>query len=118
MVQLQARSLGTAAIMLGVGLFSGPVCAQTTPSGTSATDPGVRGGAPGSGQPLSLSKNELNFFNAAKQVFSEVDTVPLGLGPRYTLDSCGGCHAQPAIGGSHPRSTFRAQSIDNVGVMQ
>src|SRR5262249_11864795 len=28
--------------------------------------------------------------------------VALGLGPRFNLDSCGGCHAQPAIGGTSP----------------
>jgi CxxC motif-containing protein (DUF1111 family) len=111
MVKLQSRSLRAATIMLGVGLFSGPVCAQTTQNGTSATDPGVRGGDPGAGQPLSgLSKDELNFFDAAQQVFSEVDTVPSGLGPRYNLDSCGGCHAQPAIGGSSPAKNPQVQS--------
>src|SRR5262249_57702615 len=26
-----------------------------------------------------------------------------GLGPAYNLDSCGGCHAQPASGGSSPK---------------
>jgi hypothetical protein len=52
-----------------------------------AVDPGVRGGSPGAGQPLpGLSKNELSFFNAAKQVFGETDTVPTGLGPRYNLE--------------------------------
>ena len=25
-----------------------------------------------------------------------------GLGPRFNLDSCGGCHAAPAIGGTSP----------------
>ena len=25
-----------------------------------------------------------------------------GLGPRFNLDSCGGCHSQPAIGGTSP----------------
>ena len=26
----------------------------------------------------------------------------MGLGPRFNLDSCGGCHTQPAVGGSSP----------------
>jgi CxxC motif-containing protein (DUF1111 family) len=28
--------------------------------------------------------------------------VSLGLGPRFNLDSCAGCHAQPAVGGTSP----------------
>src|SRR5262249_53011037 len=35
--------------------------------------------------------------------FNERETVAgVGLGPRFNLDSCGGCHAQPAAGGSSP----------------
>jgi CxxC motif-containing protein (DUF1111 family) len=32
----------------------------------------------------------------------EVDAVPNGLGPRFNLDSCSGCHSHPAVGGSSP----------------
>lgn len=73
-------------------------------SGTAqATDPGVRGGPPGAGGPLpGLSAPELAFFTASTDVFNEVDAVPNGLGPRFNLDGCGGCHAQPAAGGSSP----------------
>jgi CxxC motif-containing protein (DUF1111 family) len=68
-----------------------------------AVDPGVRGGAPGAGGPLpGLSPVEQAFFNAATGTFAELETVPTGLGPRFNLDSCGGCHAQPASGGSSP----------------
>jgi CxxC motif-containing protein (DUF1111 family) len=68
-----------------------------------ATDPGVRGGAAGGGQPLpGLSQNQLTFFDASKDVFEEVDAVADGLGPRFNLDGCSGCHSQPAIGGSAP----------------
>jgi CxxC motif-containing protein (DUF1111 family) len=67
------------------------------------TDPGVRSGAPGAGGPLQgLNNVELQYFNAAKDVFQEVDAVPDGLGPRFNLDSCAGCHSQPSIGGSSP----------------
>src|SRR5262249_19118196 len=31
-----------------------------------------------------------------------VDTVLSGLGPRFNLNSCAGCHVSPAIGGSSP----------------
>jgi len=67
-------------------------------------DPGVRNGPPGGGQPLAgLTLGELDFFARVGQpVFSEVDTVAEGLGPRFNLDSCAGCHAFPAVGGSSP----------------
>jgi CxxC motif-containing protein (DUF1111 family) len=72
-------------------------------STTRAVDPGVRGGAAGAGGALpGLSQDELNFFTAATDVFNEVDAVPNGLGPRFNLDGCGGCHAAPASGGSSP----------------
>src|SRR5262249_58323101 len=32
----------------------------------------------------------------------DVDTPATGLGPGFNLDSCGGCHAFPAAGGSSP----------------
>ena len=68
-----------------------------------ASDPGVRGGAPGAGDPFTtLSSTQLQFFQDAKATFQEVDTLAAGLGPRFNLDSCAGCHAQPATGGSSP----------------
>jgi CxxC motif-containing protein (DUF1111 family) len=67
------------------------------------SDPGVRAGAAAAGGALpGLSATELSFFKAAADVFAEIDTVPSGLGPRFNLDSCAGCHAQPAIGGTSP----------------
>jgi CxxC motif-containing protein (DUF1111 family) len=81
-------------------------------------DPGPRGGPPGVGGPLSgLGSAELSFFSAALGVFQEVDSVQTldpkddappgiqfggGLGPRFNLNSCASCHAQPAIGGTSP----------------
>ena len=73
------------------------------PSGSRSIDPGVRGGAPGAGGPYaSLNDEERAFFTAAQGVFTEIDLVPKGLGPRFNLDSCAGCHAAPAVGGSSP----------------
>jgi CxxC motif-containing protein (DUF1111 family) len=69
------------------------------------TDPGVRGGAPGAGGPIKdLTQGELDFFNIqATPDFIQVEDVPNnGLGPRFNLDSCGGCHVQPATGGTSP----------------
>ena len=125
-----ARRWSVAAIattMLGATALSGPAFAQTTtttfggggfrnpspspsPSPShppqfqqQSIDPGPRGGAPGAGGAIpGLSADEQNFFTAAKAVFNEVDGVPEGLGPRFNLDGCGGCHAFPAAGGSSP----------------
>ena len=68
-----------------------------------AKDPGVRGGAAGAGGALTgLTANEQTFFGQGLDEFAETDGIGEGLGPRFNLDSCGGCHAQPATGGSSP----------------
>ena len=72
-------------------------------SNFTASDPGVRGGDAGAGGPIAgLSGTESAFFTDGLDTFNEVDDVPGGLGPRMNLDSCAGCHAQPAAGGSSP----------------
>ena len=72
-------------------------------SSRAPTDPGVRGGDPGAGGALpGLNDLERGYFDVAKDVFQEVDAGPDGLGPRFNLDSCSGCHSQPTIGGTSP----------------
>src|SRR6267142_1973984 len=72
-------------------------------SRSGATDPGVRGGEPGVGRALpGLNDVERQYADVAKEVFQEVDAGPDGLGPRFNLDSCSGCHSQPTIGGTSP----------------
>jgi CxxC motif-containing protein (DUF1111 family) len=71
--------------------------------GERVRDPGVRGGAPGAGGPLlHLTPNEQAFFALGLEDFIEEEGVRDGLGPRMNLDGCGGCHAQPAVGGTSP----------------
>jgi CxxC motif-containing protein (DUF1111 family) len=74
-------------------------------------DPGPRGGAPGAGGSLvGLDDDEEALFQAAKSRFQEIDSVSgtiagengIGLGPRFNLNGCAGCHAFPAVGGSSP----------------
>jgi mono/diheme cytochrome c family protein len=66
-------------------------------------DPGVRTGAAGAGQPLKgLRSYERTYFNAGLEAFDEAETLEEGLGPRFNLDGCAGCHAQPATGGTSP----------------
>jgi hypothetical protein len=76
-------------------------------------DPGVRSGPGAAGGPLlGLSSMELAFFNSGSLQFQRIDSVrgnegfagtDNGLGPAFNLDSCGGCHAQPVVGGSSPK---------------
>jgi len=75
--------------------------------GFNASDPGVRGGAAGAGGPIAgldspVFRGEAALFADGLDTFGEVDEVADGLGPRMNLDSCAGCHAQPATGGSSP----------------
>ncbi len=79
---------------------------------TAAQDPGLRDGVPGAGGPLiGLTTSQLFLFSTARQTFNEVDsvagTVPgesgVGLGPSFNMNSCAGCHAYPAAGGSSPQ---------------
>jgi len=95
------------ALILACGV-AGPAFAQT--------DPGPRSGTGFVGGPLpGLDPTEVTFFNAAKGRFQEVDSVSgtiadappgiqngSGLGPRFNLNQCSGCHAQPAVGGTSP----------------
>src|SRR5881394_1514118 len=68
-----------------------------------ARDPGPRATPPDAGRPLAgLSRTEAAFFTAGKDDFEEEETVAEGLGPTMNLDSCLGCHSQPASGGSSP----------------
>src|SRR5438046_10684291 len=77
--------------------------ASQAPGQFIARDPGVRGGAAGAGGMLDgLTAAQRDVFDAGLVDFSEEDNVGSGLGPRFNLDSCAGCHTQPAIGGTSP----------------
>jgi CxxC motif-containing protein (DUF1111 family) len=70
----------------------------------SARDPGVRGGGADAGGPLpGLTANQRAFFDTGLADFNSVEDVADGLGPTMNLDACGGCHAQPAAGGTSPK---------------
>ena len=70
-------------------------------------DPGVRGGAPGAGNPLNnLTSDETTFFQDGVNRFAEVEAVSggsnNGLGLSLISNQCLSCHSQPAPGGSSP----------------
>jgi len=89
------------AFLLVAGMFL--IQADLVLSDLNARDPGVRGGPPGAGGPIAgLTANEIRFFELGLEDFNEAEDVADGLGPRMNLDGCGGCHSQPAIGGSSP----------------
>src|SRR4051794_3400112 len=68
-----------------------------------AQDPGLREGSAGAGGSLGgLTGNQQTFFRQGLDDFAESEEPDEGLGPRMNLDSCGGCHSQPAIGGTSP----------------
>src|SRR4051812_22939671 len=81
-----------------------------------ARDPGVRQGTAGAGAPLNLlTVRELEYFKAAKDDFEEVEEVKDGLGPTMNLDSCGGCHSQPSIGGTRPLVNPQVEFANKLG---
>jgi hypothetical protein len=81
-------------------LFIQEVASRT--SSFTARDPGVRPGTY-AGAPLkNLTQNQLKYFAAAKAEFAAAEEMDEGLGPRMNLDSCGGCHAFPVLGGTSP----------------
>jgi CxxC motif-containing protein (DUF1111 family) len=74
-----------------------------SPDSSNAKDPGPRAGPPAAGGPIAgLTATELAFFDAGKDDFAEAEEVEDGLGPTANLDGCGGCHLQPAVGGTSP----------------
>jgi CxxC motif-containing protein (DUF1111 family) len=96
---------GIASVAIGLTALPDSTFGQAAnrDSERSAKDPGVRGGAPGAGGHLpGLSAGEIAFFETGKEDFAEAEGVGDGLGPRFNLDGCGGCHAHPATGGTSP----------------
>jgi len=79
-------------------------------------DPGPRKLPPAAGGAMpNLTSTQMGFFTQGQTTFEEVDTVSNGLGPRFNMNSCAGCHAYPAVGGSspptNPQAAITGQSI-------
>ncbi|HVW86224.1 MAG TPA: di-heme oxidoredictase family protein, partial [Bryobacteraceae bacterium] len=92
-------------LLLTAGLMAGQIA-------QAQTDPGPRNGPPNAGRPLpGLNANEFALFNEGARRFREMTSVSgaqpgapgSGLGPRFNLNGCAGCHAQPTAGGTSPQ---------------
>lgn len=86
------------------------------------TDPGPQQGQPDAGRPLpGLTQLENGAFQQGQQRFRQLVSVTgtqsgaprRGLGPRFNLNSCAGCHAQPGPGGSSPSTASHQVSLQN-----
>jgi CxxC motif-containing protein (DUF1111 family) len=90
------------------GSFSEEVYSQI--ARFAARDPGVRtGSVPADPKLPGLTPSEQKAFGIGLEAFLEVASVQgtirdteAGLGPRFNLDSCAGCHTHPDIGGTSP----------------
>jgi CxxC motif-containing protein (DUF1111 family) len=109
-----------------VCIFAGAALAAALASGqdfgptstSSVRDPGVRSGAPGAGGAVpGLNAAEAAAFVEFQTAFTEVDGTAEGLGPRFNLDSCAGCHIFPAIGGSSPKINPQIAMATKMGAL-
>jgi len=102
MSKTKIRLLVAVIAVLLLGVFQVTSQAVITTQ-TPATDPGVRCGDLGAGgEIVGLIPDQSAFFIAGKADFQETENVPEGLGPKFNLDSCAGCHTQPTTGGTSP----------------
>jgi CxxC motif-containing protein (DUF1111 family) len=87
-----------------------PPMRSNRPNARDPSDPGIRNdGLAGAGGmlqgPPPLSGPLVDSFNSGQTTFEAVETVAGangGLGPTMNLNSCSGCHINPAVGGTSP----------------
>jgi CxxC motif-containing protein (DUF1111 family) len=120
----------TPVLVLAALVLPGLASAQRVPNNPAPTDPGVRPG-PINGQPRATPTSplplasvaaenptgSLEFFENGLARFQEVEVVSNGtnngLGPRFNMNQCSACHAQPTIGGTGPASNPEFDVIAN-----
>jgi CxxC motif-containing protein (DUF1111 family) len=108
-------------VVAAILLAASAANAQTPPQG--AQDTGIRNdGRAGAGGPLPNLPDPLTqSFLSGQTTFKEVEMVAGangGLGPTMNLNSCAGCHVNPAIGGTspatnNPQVSFYMQNLKN-----
>src|SRR3979411_2227550 len=90
--------------------------ALSVSAASAATDPGLRGGAPGAGDPVpGLTADQSTLFFDGQATFAEKEALEDGRGPRFNLDSCLGCHSFPVHGGSSPPVNPQATVATDLG---
>jgi CxxC motif-containing protein (DUF1111 family) len=119
----QRLALLLALLLLATSVIGGSVLRRAAGQ-PPAVDPGPRGGPAGAGGALAgLSPAEITFFDAAKDIFEEIQsvsgTIPgqdsIGLGPRFNGTGCAECHAHPAIGGTSPVTNPQVEVANREG---
>ena len=96
---VSTAATSVALILLGWASGSAPALAAA------AADPGLRTASSTDtfGNPVAgLTPDQTTLFFNGQATFKELEQVTDGLGPRFNLDSCVGCHAFPTHGGSAP----------------
>jgi len=96
---VSTTAAAVAFILLGWAAGSAPALAAA------AVDPGVRAASATDtfGNPIpGLTADQTTLFFNGQETFKEVEQIGDGLGPRFNLDSCVGCHSFPTHGGSAP----------------
>ena len=119
---VQSASTARSKVFL-LSLFLAAVATRHTEAQITATDPGVRGGPAGAGTAIPrLTDHQKAFYLAGLDEFLQIDSVKgtvantgAGLGPRFNAESCGQCHAQPAIGGSSPSTNPQITAATDQG---
>jgi CxxC motif-containing protein (DUF1111 family) len=97
--RLDDRSVGRTHGLLRLGRRSAPLPTPRPPIPAS----GPPAATDTFGNPVTgLTTDQTTLFFNGQATFKELEQVADGLGPRFNLDSCVGCHAFPTHGGSAP----------------
>ncbi len=108
---LIAGVVGSIGAAPGCSSQSGGI-ATLTQAAAAAADPGPVPGAPraggATGAVSTLNSDEQALYARSLTNFNEIDSVTgqlsdgSGLGPTFNMNSCGGCHLHPDVGGGSP----------------
>jgi CxxC motif-containing protein (DUF1111 family) len=71
--------------------------------------------ATGTGAIGGLTPAERGLFERGRIAFGDTEGVADGIGPRFNLDSCVGCHAHPSIGGTSPAINPQIAAASRLG---
>jgi CxxC motif-containing protein (DUF1111 family) len=99
------KTHGATAVAAAILTFASWSVGAGQASAAAAADPGVRPASATDtfGNPVpGLTPDQTTLFFNGQETFKEVEQIADGLGPRFNLDSCVGCHAFPTHGGSAP----------------